>query len=220
MKRLFATLIALPLIGLLAACQPDTAAEKAEKANLQTQMNVKARATQQVPAPVIDNFVARQSVLDYMSRVDNPGQVWYVYKVSRATGEVLKGYTSSIHPISVCSFMTPPEEIKKASVDDYLVTTAMALDGLYYKGGECPTFFFDLVTDTLVVLDEDAVVEAYDQPLDVDVEITSFRAIDPDLQEIANKRARDMAAAAEAKARQRADEATSDAEPYGATDAE
>lgn len=215
--NLMTTKSALPLMAgalFLAACQPETAAEKAEKENVAAQMNVKVRATEQVPAPAINNYVAREAVRDYMSRVDNPGQVWYVYKVGRATGEVLKAYTSSIHPMSVCSFMTPPEEVKEVDLDDYVVTTAMALDGLYYKGGECPTFFFDLVTDALVVLDEDTVVEAYDKPLDVDVEVTSFRKTDPELQEIANERARAAARSAQEAAR----EAKAEEEDAEATD--
>lgn len=194
-----ASLAGVALLALT-ACNPSDA-ERAEQANVERQMNVKVRATEEVPAPVINHYAAREAVADFMTRTDQRGQVWYVYKVSRATGEVLKAYTSSIYPQSVCSFMTPPEEIKREASNspDYHVTTAMALDGLYYKGGECGTFFFDLVTGALVVLDEDSVVEAYDQPLDVEVEVTAFRAEDPELVAIAEERA--AQAAAEAAAR-------------------
>jgi streptogramin lyase len=177
MKRILLSILALTMTLSLSACFEETAAQKAQKKQVAGQMSVKVKAVESVPAPVIDNYQAREAVAKFMNRVNQKGQVWYVYKESRATGEILKAYTSSIYPMSVCSFMTPTEEIQRPSsgVSQYVVTSAIALDGLYYKGGECPTFFFDLTTDTLVVIDQDAVVSAYDQPLDVDVEITTFR---------------------------------------------
>jgi hypothetical protein len=181
MKRILASIITAALILPIAACKTETSAEKAaQNKQVASQMSVKVKAVEAVPAPVIDNYQAREAVAKFMHRVNQKGQVWYVYKESRSTGEILKAYTSSIYPMSVCSFMTPTEEVKEVSTygsgsNPISVTNAIALDGLYYKGGECPTFFFDLVTDALVVIDEDAVVSAYDQPLDVDVEVTTFR---------------------------------------------
>lgn len=182
LKSVFAPATMLILaLTLLMACQPDSPADAAQKDQIARQMDVKVRATQAVPAPVINTYQAREAVAKYMERVNNPGQVWYVYKESRSTGEILKGYTSSIHPMSVCSFMTPTEEVQEVDImggnDMAVVTSAISLDGLYYKGGECPTFFFDLLTDTLVVLDQDTVVSAYDRPLDTDVEIMAFKDV-------------------------------------------
>ncbi len=181
MKRIFSAILALSVAFSIAGCLPEqSAADRAQKKQVAGQMSVKVKAVEAVPAPIIDNYQAREAVAKFMNRVNAKGQVWYVYKESRSTGEILKAYTSSIYPMSVCSFMTPTEEVKEvrtggSGANPISVTNAIALYGLYYKGGECPTFFFDLTTDTLVVIDQDAVVSAYDQPLDVDVEITSFR---------------------------------------------
>lgn len=180
MKWTTRLLLSLALLASLAACKEETAADKAQANQVSRQMDVKVRATEAVPAPVIDTYVAREAVAKFMERTNEPGQVWYIYKESRSTGEILKAYTSSIYPMSVCSFMTPTQEILSSgqgSTRSLTVTDAIGLDGLYYKGGQCPTFFFDLTTDTLVVLDQDTVVSAYDQPLDVDVEVTSFRTL-------------------------------------------
>ena len=158
-----------------------SAAEQADALNKQAQNDVKARATQAVPVPPITNFQARKNLAEFMSRQDEAGKIWYVYERAPMTGEILGFYQSSSYPQSVCTFMTPPEEMKKVNVDHGQYTgnmavpaTAIALDGVYYKGGDCPDFFFDYNTGAMVVLDSDAVTFAVDQPLDVDAPNYSF----------------------------------------------
>lgn len=158
-----------------------SAAEQADMLNVQAQNDVKARATQAVPVPPITNFQARKNVAEFMSRQDEAGKIWYVYERAPMTGEILGFYQSSSYPQSVCTFMTPPEEIKKVRIDTgqyggeaAVPTTAIALDGVYYKGGDCPDFFFDYNTGAMIVLDSDAVTIAVDQPLDVDAPNYSF----------------------------------------------
>ena len=77
--------------------------------------------------------------------------------------------------------MTPPEEVKEVNVygsgpNPISVTTAIALDGVYYKGGDCPDFFFDYNTAAMVVLDADAVTIAVDRPIDVNAPLLSFKS--------------------------------------------
>ena len=158
-----------------------SAAEQADILNKQAQDDVKARATQAVPVPPITNFQARKNLAEFMSRQDEAGKIWYVYERAPMTGEILGFYQSSSYPQSVCTFMTPPEEMKKVNVDHGQYTgnmavpaTAIALDGVYYKGGDCPDFFFDYNTGAMVVLDSDAVTIAVDQPLDVQAPSFSF----------------------------------------------
>lgn len=159
----------------------ETPAQRADALNTQAQNDVKARATQAVPVPPITNFQARKNLSELMSRQDEAGKIWYVYERAPMTGEILGFYQSSSYPQSVCTFMTPPEELKttRGDYNQYgnemtHVTTAIALDGVYYKGGDCPDFFFDYNTGALVVLDSDAVTIAVDQPLDVDAPNYSF----------------------------------------------
>lgn len=160
---------------------PQTASQRADAMNIQAQNDVKSRATQAVPVPPITNFQARKNLAEFMSRQDEAGKIWYVYERAPMTGEILGFYQSSSYPQSVCTFMTPPEEIKKVTVDHgqytgntAIPTTAIALDGVYYKGGDCPDFFFDYNTGAMIVLDSDAVTIAVDQPLDVDAPNYSF----------------------------------------------
>lgn len=191
MNKFLMSAFAIALVIGVSACVPDSTltsqqlavqqAKKAEARNIETQNNVKSRATQAVPAPVTTNYQARRNLAEFMQRVDEAGKIWYVYERAPMSGEILGMYTSSSYPQSVCTFMTPPEEIKKVRADlggstgDYaLVTTSIALDGVYYKGGDCPDFFFDYTTGAMVVLDADAVTIAVDQPLDVEAPNFSF----------------------------------------------
>ncbi len=170
---------------ILSGCKeqaPPTAAEKADIQNQEAQDDVKARATQSVPVPEISNFQARKNIAEYLNRLDEPNKVWYIYERAPMSGEILGYYTSSSYPQSVCTFMTQPEEVKfhniaRISGDaTWVSSTAMALDGVYYKGGNCPDFFFDYNTGAMVVLDADAVTIAVDQPLDVGAPNFSFSA--------------------------------------------
>lgn len=172
-------------LALLTGCfesGPSSAAEKADELNKRAQNDVKARATQSVPVPHVSNFQARKNLSEYLNRLDENNKVWYVYERARATGEILGYYTSSSYPQSVCTFMTRPEEVglynhSGISGDaSWLPTTAMALDGVYYKGGSCPDFFFDYNTGAMIVLDEDAVTISVDQPLEVGAPNFSFKA--------------------------------------------
>jgi hypothetical protein len=181
MKKVKIASIALLSLAL-AGCgeMSTTAAEKADKANKQAQDDVKARATQSVPVPHISNFQARKNLVKFLNVLDEPGKVWYVYERAPMSGEILGYYTSSSYPQSVCTFMTQPEQIEEISVygsgaNPISTTTAMALDGVYYKGGSCPDFFFDYNTGTTIVLDEGALANAYDQPLDMNVPNLGFK---------------------------------------------
>lgn len=177
-------LVALTVFGLvLAGCQDEvsSAAQQADKANRAAQQDVKARATAAVPVPPITNFQARENLAEFMRRVDEKGKVWYVYERARNTGEILGFYLSSSYPQSVCTFMTPPEQVKEEKVygrgsNPVSITTAIALDGVYYKGGDCPDFFFDYTTGAMVVLDADAVTIAVDKPLDIKAPKITFAA--------------------------------------------
>lgn len=184
MNKLSISAIVLASAFALAGCKTEatpTAAAQAEAQNVHAQQDVKARATTAVPVPNNSNFQARKNLAEFMSRVDEAGKIWYVYERAPLSGEILGMYTSSSYPQSVCTFMTPPEELK-TSRGDYNqygsemthVTTAIALDGVYYKGGDCPDFFFDYNTGAMIVLDSDAVTIAVDQPLDVDAPDYSF----------------------------------------------
>src|SRR3546814_12838025 len=85
--------------------------------------------------PPTNNVVARQQLAEYMSRMDDPSKVWFVYLLGD-NGNII-GYHIGSYPQSVCTFMTPPERVERRAHNNFAsaVTTAPALDGIYYKGG-------------------------------------------------------------------------------------
>lgn len=182
MKIKTLSVLAVTALSLMACKIEPSAADQADKQNRAAQMDVKARATASIPVPRGTNFQARRNLAEFLQRVDERGKVWYVYERAPLTGDIIGRYTSSTYPQSVCTFMTQPEEIREKSVgggagpNPIAVTTAMALDGVYYKGGDCPDFFFDYESGAMIVLDADAVTIAVDMPLDVDVPEFNFVA--------------------------------------------
>lgn len=170
------------LVAGLSACQeevPPSNREMADQQNQKAQDDAISRATAAVPVPKTNNFVARSNLAEYMRRMDDPNKVWFVY-VMTEVGQVL-GYHVGTYPQSVCTFMTEPENVEWRSYRSThgntlasAVTTAPALDGVYYGAGGCDTYFmFDETTSSMILL-SGLNFMAYDQPLDMDVPALTF----------------------------------------------
>ena len=180
--RIIATAVA---VIALAACQAEgTPAEQAREQNVEAQGQMMARATAAVPVPQTTHFLARQNLAEYMGRMDDPVKVWYIYEMAD-TGSVLGYYVSRTYRQSVCTFMTPPEEVRHrrgTNGNTSVVVTAPALDGIYYGDGGCETvFFFDQNSDAMIFTSMR--FRASDVPLDIDapligVQVDTARAAD------------------------------------------
>lgn len=183
MKRLALVVAVLAATIPLSGCFSDTssnAGADADRKNKAAQATVKARATNAVPATINENFQARKNLDKFNRRTNESGKIWYVYEVTRFENKVVRAWTSSSYPQSVCTFMTPPEQVDEVRVfgsgpNPVSITTAMALDGVYYKGGDCPDFFFDYQTDAAIVADKDLVLLTFDRPLDVNAPSFAFK---------------------------------------------
>lgn len=165
--------LSLGILGLAACQQDESAGARADAANIAAQNDVKARATAAVQVKNIDRFMARENLAKFMDRTQEPGKVWYIYERAPLTGEYVSFHVSSTYPQSLCTFMTPPEQVTEHKTrgggSQMVVTTAMALDGVYYKGGSCPDFFFDYNTGAVGVL-HSPWIETYDRPLNIKAE--------------------------------------------------
>lgn len=175
--RIVTMLMGLFALTFLAACEPGTpnAAEQARRANVAAQQDVMARATAAVPVPRVNNFLTRQNLSQWMKRMDDPAKTWYVY-VLGDNGAKLGYYVASTYPQTTCTFMTPPQEVREHRVgggsgpNPVTVTTAPALDGVYYgAGGACDTyFFFDAASDAMIQI-TGMKIWTSDVPLNLDV---------------------------------------------------
>lgn len=168
------------IIATLNGCQDEqTAADVARERNIAAQNDVISRATAAVPVPHVDNFLARQNLAEYLRRMDDPNKVWYIYELA-FTGSPIGYYVSSSYPQSICTFMTPPQQVLQPSSNSYgntaVVVTAPALDGIYYGAAGCDlVFFFDLNSGAMVFTSINR-VRASDQPLDIEVPQITMRA--------------------------------------------
>lgn len=138
--------------------------EKAEKARASTM----ERAQSAVPVPKIENFINRKAVAEYMKRMDDPSKTFYVYLLSM-TGDVIGYYVTRTHPISICSLMTPPDQLHD-DMDWGTTQAAPTLNGLYANGADgCDHYYaFTADSDTMIEFSQDFFIS--DQPLSLEAD--------------------------------------------------
>lgn len=172
MRRIVSGALGLGLLMTLAACPNENATSNHETKNRAAQQSAMEVATTSVAVPKTKHFLARQNLAEYMKRMDTPEKLFYVYERGE-NGNTVGYYVSRTYPQSVCTFMTPPEQVvhKDWGMDAgaSVVVSAPALDGVYYKGGGCDTyFFFDAATDAMILTSMKFTVA--DQPLSLEAD--------------------------------------------------
>lgn len=128
----------------------DTPQTSGSERNQAVQRATEERAAISVPAYQTQNFLRREAINKLMERQDTPSKIWYVYEVAEGTGAMLGYYTASTPPQPYCGALTPTDRVEDR-MDGDLVRGAPSLDGIY-GGGDCATYyFFDAVTDTIIM---------------------------------------------------------------------
>lgn len=101
----------------------------------------------------------------------NPNKLAYVY-LQNANGDLLGYYVFKGLPVSYCTALSPNYKIVVPEVQGdnttALTVPAPSLDGVYYSGGECNTYYgFDAATDAYVEYTAGLGINVliYDQPL-------------------------------------------------------
>lgn len=136
---------------LLAACQEETTTTERQE----TQRDMVAEAADRsVPAYQASNFVVRNTVNEYMRRMDEPNKIFYLYVMSDM-GTPIGYYVARTPATNICTFLTPPERVERhrpsGGNSTYVVRQAPALDGVFYGSGACNTeYFFDAETDAMI----------------------------------------------------------------------
>lgn len=170
MKKLVLT---LPLAFLLGGCFFDDNNKSTSDKGEQIQEENMKQATAKLPVPETNNYNTRKSIIKWMERMDDPSKIFYIY-ILGDNGNYLRYHTANTRPISTCSFLTPPDRVEEVetmgSPNPAVVRTSPALDGVYYKGGDCSVFFFTADTDAFVQIPSSVKYITYDQPLSLDVQ--------------------------------------------------
>ena len=161
-NALIVTIIAMAF--LVAGCKGEASTTEKQE---QARSSLMDKANASVPIPRIDNFLARQSVAEYMRRMDNPSKTFYIY-VLGDNGNTIGYYVAKSQPMNICSFMSPTDKVEERYGDPDVVRQAPALDGLYYGSSGCNVdYFFDAETDALIQLNGLNYMIT-DQPLQLD----------------------------------------------------
>lgn len=162
-------IVPLLLLGIaalaLTACNEQSTTQQQEA----TRDRIQDRAHQAVRVPEISNFLVRETVAEYMRRMDEPNKLFYVY-VLADTGQILGYYIARGAPVNICTFLTPPDRFHRESGPAYAMRKAPAADGVFYGDSACNTeYFFDAETDSLIQI-QGLKLFISEQPLELDAE--------------------------------------------------
>lgn len=104
------------------------------------------------PAVPMTYSSTRATVNQWAETWSEPGKLAFTYFLN-ADGEAWGYYVLQGLPVSYCAMLTPSYRWEKGPVagSDYQPVPAPGIDGAYYSGGQCDTYFgIDATTGTLV----------------------------------------------------------------------
>lgn len=163
-KGLTAAAMAAGLMFAITACNEDTSSQAKESKSRQDTYD---RLVANEPAKSMAVSPTRKTINAWIEKWGkNPNKLSYVY-LQNGNGDysyfVLKGL-----PVSMCAMLTPNYEIKDRGTDSSdLVVPAPGMDGAYYSGSQCNSYYgIDGTTGTYVEFSvgQNQSYFLYDQP--------------------------------------------------------
>lgn len=136
-KLLLVVVGVLIAIVSLAACTSSDSSGQDKETN--TQQSNYDKLVAQDPAHKMGYSPTRKTINFWIDTWSKPGQLAYVY-LQNANGELIGYYVLQGPPVSMCTALTPTYQIKYDS-NGNLVVPAPSIDGAYYSGGECNTYY-------------------------------------------------------------------------------
>lgn len=169
MHRLTKIAAALAVVALaLTACDDGGSGQNKE---LQTQQSNYNRLVARQPAHTMGYSSTRETINGWIDTWSKPGKLSYVY-LQNAAGQITGYYVLKGLPVSYCTSLTPnytfvgtPDDGDTAKNQQ---VPAPSIDGVYYSGGECNTYYgFDATTGAYVEYTAGLGINVllYDQPL-------------------------------------------------------
>lgn len=129
-------LAALALVFGLAACTGEPSAQSNER---EKQQSTYEKLTANQPAGSMSYSPTRETINFWIDTWDEPGKLAYVY-LQGANGELLGYYVLEGLPVSYCASLTPTYGIDSSS-NGKVTYPRPAMDGVYYSGGQCDTYY-------------------------------------------------------------------------------
>ena len=143
MRRILtAAAIVLAAIFLFSACEVESKPKGQEAENKSRQSNYE-RLVENQPAETMDYSPTRATKNFWIKTWDKKGKLSYVYLMN-GTGEVFGYFILQGLPVSYCTSLIPPYQLKDVSGDGYganLVVPGPSIDGTYSSGANCNAFY-------------------------------------------------------------------------------
>lgn len=142
----------------------------AAKTETKVQQNSYQREVAQEPAHEMNYSPTRKTINFWIDTWGKPGKIAYVY-LQNDTGNLTGFFTLDGPPVSMCSSLTPNYRLVDpggSSDNGNIVVPAPGVDGVYYSGGECNTYYGkDATTGAYVqfTVGNGQNILLYDQPL-------------------------------------------------------
>lgn len=143
LKRILGCLLAVLLLVItLAACTSSNQGG-GQKKESKTQQSNYDKLVAQEPAHTMGYSPTRKTINFWIDTWSKPGQLAYVY-LQNANGDLIGYYVLSGPPVSMCTALTPTYKLVDpggSSDNGDIVVPAPSVDGAYYSGGECNTYY-------------------------------------------------------------------------------
>ena len=150
------------IIGLSSACM--SRGSSAQKKETQSTQQTYNKLVAQQPAATMNYSPTRATINEWIKTWDKPNKLAYVY-LQASNGQLVGYYVFKGLPVSYCAALTPTESVDK--VNNLLVKNP-SVDGVYYSGGECNTYYgFDATNGAYIEYTAGEGISAlvYDRPL-------------------------------------------------------
>jgi hypothetical protein len=125
-------------VATLAACT--SSGNKGQKAESRTQQSNYDKLVAQYPAHTMNYSPTRKTINFWIDTWSKPGQLAYVYLMN-SNGDFTGYFVFQGPPVSMCTALTPTYQIKTKGDSGQVVVPAPSIDGAYYSGGECNTYY-------------------------------------------------------------------------------
>jgi hypothetical protein len=99
--------------------------------------------SQHQPAHTMQYSPSRETINFWIDTWNKPGKLAYVY-MQASNGQLTGYYIFKGLPVSYCAALTPNYDIKDVAGDSEgpkLMVPAPGVDGVYYSGGQCNTYY-------------------------------------------------------------------------------
>lgn len=135
-----AAVIALvAILGVVVLTAGSCSSDSPQKTESKTQQNNYAKLAAQQPSHTMGYSPTRETINFWIDTWSKPGKLSYIY-LQAGNGQLIGYYIFKGLPVSYCASQTPTYRVY-TSDNGNLSTPAPSIDGVYYSGGQCNSYY-------------------------------------------------------------------------------